>query len=366
MHIECTKDSIERATSLLYRISGKNVNLPVLSCILFDIKSKKALFRATNLDLGVEIEVPAKIHKEGVIAVPAHILAQYISSLGSETRLTMETNGTTLTITTKHGSSDIQTLPPHDFPSLPIIASQKVFLLPVKALLQGMKSVLYSSSTSSIKPELSSVYMFLQDKKLFFVATDSFRLSEKVIALSNITHVDPILIPQKNISDLIRILESVDDDIEVRVTQTQISLSAGPVFVTSRLIDGVFPDYRQIIPKNPTTVLTCLKEDFISIIKKATIFSDSFHQIGFTINPKKKECLIHSSHSDIGAFRERLEASMTGEEIKINFNYRYLLDCFQSIATDSISLSFSGLGKPLVIRGVGDGTFLYLVMPMNR
>lgn len=366
MNIECTKEVFEKSVQLLHRVSGKNANLPVLSCILFEATPKKVLLRATNLDLGVEVEVPAKINTPGSIAVPAVILSQFTNSLSSETKIVLEVEGSTLTISTKRGTTDIQTLPPHDFPSLPSIESDKVFLLPIKTLIQGIKAVSYSASTSSVKPELSSVYISYLDSKLTFVATDSFRLAEKSISLGNISQFDPILIPQKNIADLLRIFESIDEDVEVRVTQTQISFTIGSIFITSRLIDGVYPDYKQIIPKTPSTVLTCLKEEFIAILKKATIFSDSFHQIGFTIDPKKRSCELHASHANVGSFKEQLDASITGEALSINFNYRYLLDCFQSISTDSVSLSFNGLGKPLIIRGVGDNSFLYLVMPMNR
>ncbi len=366
MNIECTKESLEKAAAILHKVSGKNVNLPVLSCILIDVQQKKVIVRATNLDLGVEIEIPAKIHKEGVAAVPAALFAQYIQSLGAEVKVTLSLEGSTLTVTTKKGSTDIQTLPPQDFPSLPTPETSKVFLLPTKTLLQGVKAVAFSASTSSIKPELSSVYMSVYDSKCITVATDSFRLAEKSIPLTQVTQFDPILIPQKNIGDIVRILEQMDEDVEVRVTNTQLSLVSGSIFVTSRLVDGTYPDYKQILPKSPTTVITCLKEEFLAVLKKATLFSDTFHQVGFVIDPKKRECLIQASNSEIGAFKEQLEVSVTGEPLTINFNHRYLMDCFQAIPTDSISLSFSGLGKPLIVRGVGDATFLYVVMPMNR
>jgi DNA polymerase-3 subunit beta len=366
MNIECTKESLEKATTILHRVSGKNVNLPVLSCILIDVQPKKVILRATNLDLGVEIEIPAKIHTEGVAAVPAALFAQYIQTLGTELKVTLTLEGTTLTVTTKKGATDIQTLPPYDFPTLPIPDTSKVFLLPSKTLLQGIRAVSFSASTSSIKPELSSVYVTVLDKKCITVATDSFRLAEKSIPLTQVSQFDPILIPQKNIADILRILEHMDEDVEVKVTNTQLSFISGSIFVTSRLVDGSYPDYKQILPKNPTTVLTCLKEEFLSILKKATLFSDSFHQVGFVIDPKKRQCTIQASNSEIGAFKEDLEVSVTGEPLTINFNHRYLMDCFQSITTDSISLSFSGLGKPLIVRGVSDSSFLYVVMPMNR
>lgn len=366
MNIEFTKDAFEKAVLLAHRISGKNVNLPVLSCLIFEAKNKTCFIRATNLDLGIEIRIAARVEEEGVVAVPANLLASFVQSLNGENKIHLSLQETVLRIKTGKSVMDIKTLPSEDFPTLPKAEAKKAFLLPVKTILQGIKSVWYAGSNSTIKPELASVYIHFHDGKLIFVSTDSFRLAEKSIPLQKLSSFDSILIPNKNIPDIIRILESVDGDIEIHITQTQIAFIHESFYLISRLIDAQFPDYVQIIPKQTTTVLTALKADLLHSLKKTIVFSDSFNQIGFVLDPKKKECVLKAANNETGTIDEYLESSLSGEELSINFNYRYLIDCFQSIPTDSVSLSFSGLGRPLVIRGVGDQSFLYLVMPLNR
>jgi DNA polymerase-3 subunit beta len=232
---------------------------------------------------------------------------------------------------------------------------------------KGLKSVWYSSSVSSVKPELSSVYIYINDGNLVFAATDSFRLAEKKIKAPVLTNLSDILIPFKNIPDIIRILEGMGEEVKVLINKNLISFTSKDVYLVSRLIDGVFPDYRQIIPKNFSTEAVMLKQDLINALKISNIFSDKFNQIHLTIDPKEKSFQIQTKNSDIGENSTAVDSALTGDRIEINFNYKYIADCFQSIDADSISLQLSGINRPMVIRPVsGDQSFMYLAMPMNR
>ena len=146
-----------------------------------------------------------------------------------------------------------------------------------------------------------------------------------------------------------------------------ISFEAHGVYVVSRIIDGVFPDYKQIVPKEFTTEVVALKQDFMNALKISNIFSDKFNQVRLIIDPKGKKFEVQTKNSDVGENSTIIDAAITGEKMEINFNYKYIADCFQSIDADSLSLQLSGTNKPMVIRPVsGDQTFTYLVMPMNR
>ena len=155
-------------------------------------------------------------------------------------------------------------------------------------------------------------------------------------------------------------------EVVVHLGKNQISFSQNEVYLASRVIDGVFPDYGQIIAKDFKTEVVVLKQDLIHSLKIANIFSDKFNQISIQINPSLKTFQTKTKNIDVGENTNLVDAVLSGEEININFNYKYIIDCFQSINVDSVSLQFNGLGKPMVIRGVGDKSFLYLVMPMNK
>jgi DNA polymerase-3 subunit beta len=230
---------------------------------------------------------------------------------------------------------------------------------------KGLKSVSYSSSVSSVKPELSSVYVNCDGDSVIFAATDSFRLAEKKIHLKKTKDFGSILIPFQSVPEIIRVLEGTGD-VNVILDQNQISFAFENTYLVSRIIDGVFPDYKQIIPKSYSTEIVCLKQDLMNALKLSHVFSDKFNQINFSVDPAAKSMELATKNSDIGENTTTVDAAITGEKLAINFNHKYVNDCFQSIDSDSVAFHFGGLNKPLLITPGSDQSFRYLVMPMNR
>jgi len=364
MKIECVKDVLEKAVYKADKITGKNLNLPVLSCILFSVKNKKLYIKSTNLDLGIEIFVPAKIEIEGDIAIPSGVLNSYLAGISSRTVILESKDGVIL-ISSDNGKTSIKSMSSEDFPIIPKLSHDVEFDINSKDFSVGLKSVWYSASPSSIKPELSSVYVYQSSGKLVFVATDSFRLAEKQIPFTQKSDFPPVLIPFKNIPEIIRVLEG-EGMVKMIFTKNQIAFVGDTIYLTSRVVEGSFPDYKRIIPKESVAEAVVLKEDIISVLHTLTIFTDKFNQIYFSLNPKEKFFELKARNADLGESVERMPAALSGEKLDIGLNYRYIADAFQSINSDSISLFFGGVQKPLVIKGVSDNTFLYIVMPMNR
>jgi len=366
MKVEIHSEELLHALSLAERGTGRNPTLPVLSCILVVAGKNSLIIRSTNLELGVEVEIPAKINSEGVVAIPASVLSQLITTTPEGTVVKLTGVEGNLLVETKLGKTTIKGQPSADFPHLPHVSGGKTLSIKPDVISKGIRSVAYSASTSSVKPELGSVYLYQHNGNLVFAATDSFRLAEKIVPEKKGGEFDPLIIPIRNALEIAKILEEAPTEVEVAFSKNQISFSYKRVYLTSRLIDGTFPDYRQIIPKEGVTEAILLKADFSSLLKRAMVFSDKFNQVSFSLKPSKKVFAVRSRNADVGEMDEAIPATLSGENLDINFNHRYLVDCLQSIGADSISLSFGGPGKPLVIRGVGDQAFLYLVMPMNR
>jgi DNA polymerase-3 subunit beta len=316
--------------------------------------------------LGIEASIPAKVEKEGSVAVPASVFYNAISSTYGSQTVTLELVRGNLQVSTPTSTTLIKALPHEDFPTIPVVKDPVEVTLPADEFLRGLRAVWYSASLSSIKPELASVYLFVDGKKLFFVATDSFRLAEKHIPLQRSIDFNPSLIPFKNVADIIRVLDQQGGEVTIQISDNQMAFVFDTVYLTTRLIDGTFPDYKQIIPKDRGTEAVVLKQDFSDAFKKVTVFSDRYNHVGFRVRPSKKEFTINSQNSDVGETTETLSAALSGEDIEINFNHKYVTDSFQSFSGDSITLSFVGLSKPMVMRSVSDTTFLYLVMPLNK
>jgi len=365
MKLKCITSKLNNIVSKVEKITGKNLNLPILNSVLLEAKDKKLIIKSTNLDLGVEIFLNTEIEQEGIVAIPGSVLKNLLNNI-SDKNISLNLEKNNLLISSDSNKSTIKAYPSDDFPLIPKIESKDKLLIDSKKLLKGFKSVWYSASTSTIRPELSSVFISARNNYLYFVATDSFRLAEVKVPINSNKEIKNILIPYKNIPEIIRVFEDIEGDIEISFTKNQIAFRYDNIYLTSRIIDGNFPDYQQLIPKEFTTEVVVLLDDLINTFKIINIFSNKFYQVSFNINPKSKLFEMQSKSDEVGENINKISAALSGEPLKINFNYRYIIDSFQSILTDSIVLQFNGLNKPLVIRGVSDNQFLYLVMPMNK
>jgi DNA polymerase-3 subunit beta len=368
MKIELHLQQFKRMIGLSEKVTKKNSTLPVLSCLLFEIKKNSLIIKATDLDVGIEISMPAVSDTEWTVAVPSHTISSFVSQLTDQDGIVnLELVSGNLYINAAKSKVTIKTVIPDDFPSIPRVSGGNSNVMPADIFIKGLRSVWYSASVSSVKPELSSVYVYKNADYMTFAATDSFRLAEKKVKMSDPVTFEDILIPFKNIPDIIRILEDIGGDITVCSNKNLISFEAKGMYLTSRVIDGTFPDYHQIIPKGYSTEAITLKQDVINALKVSNVFTDKFNQVKFIIDPKGSSFEIQTKNSDIGENATLVDAALTGEKVEINFNSKYVTDCFQSIDSDSVSFQLSGLNKPMVIRPAsGDGSFMYLAMPMNR
>lgn len=365
MKVECVADKLQNILAKAERFTGKNLSLPILSHVLVASKKGEIIVRATNLDIGAEFSLPAKTEKEGVVAVPAMVFSQLAANLGKSRGVVLEEKNKTLVVATQLTKSALKTAPYDDFPTLPRATGKSVKINP-KVFVTGFKAVSYSASSGNLKPELSSIFLHTGENELIFAATDSFRLAEKRVQLKKAADVPGILVPARNLGEICRILEDVTDDVTVSLERNQVSFAGEGFYATSRIIDGAFPDYQQIIPKEHTTEAITLKEDVLQALRLSTLFSDRFNQVRIKTDIEGKFLEFSSRRDDTGENASRIAAALSGNASEGNFNHRYINDCLQAIPGDSVVFQWSGEGRPLLITGVGDRSFRYLVMPMNR
>lgn len=367
MKIEIIKEKILSAVGICERVAGKHVSLPVLSCIVLEVKNNTLLIKATNLDIGVEATIQAKTIEEGVVAVSGTVLKSFLANTNGDGNVSIEKKENHLILKTNNSEATIMVSSPDDFPAIPKISEGKKIKISSKDFVLGAASVLYSSSVSSIKPELSSVYIYTDDDGLVFAATDSFRLAEKKIKHKKIKDENfSMLIPFKNIAEIARILNDNPGEVEIISTKNQVSFFVPGLHITSRVVDGNFPDYKQIIPKNFTSSITVLKQDLAQALKLTNTFSDHFNQVIFNLSNAKKLIEIKTKNNEVGEGSQTIKGSSFGEDLEITFNHKYVFDCLQSIESESVTLGFNGQGKPLVITPSHNGSFTYMVMPMNK
>ncbi len=347
------------------RVTARNASLPALGTILLVVSGTTLKIRATNLSLGVEFELQIKKEKDGVTAIDGKTLYTFLNTLPKNEKIKITQEESILILTTAHNKTTIKTHSYEDFPTLPSVSGTTI-QIPQKEFIRGIKNTYFSAAVSDIKPEIASVYMASNENTLYFVATDSFRLAEKKENLKRAVEFSPILIPYKNSIEIVRILESTNEEITLSISENQIAIMVTGVYITSRLTSGSFPDYKQIIPKEFQTEIIVLKQDLLNTLKAANIFSDKFNQVTFSITPSKKKFECISKNSEVGEYSGVVDATLTGDDVLISLNQRYLIECLSFIPQDSIAIGLNGGAKAVVIRGVGDNSFTYLLMPMNR
>jgi DNA polymerase-3 subunit beta len=365
MKFETTLESLTATSSVVTRFAEKRANLPVLGCALITAEGNRVIVRATNLECGVEIIIPAKITKEGVVAVPAAVLAGFLSNARGKS-VSVELDGEVLKVHTDRAHASIKTLPNEDFPILPRVSAEQSFTIKSSDLVRAIRSVLYCASLSAIKPELQSILLYGEGGKLTTVATDSFRLAEKTVPMRAGGSVPELLIPARNAGELMRILDGVQGEVELYYNDNQLSVQTEGIYYTSRLLDGAFPNYRQILPKTFTTQAVVLREDMSGALKSLSVFADKFAQVSLTLDSDKKSMFLSSRNPDVGEQTSTVKAAIEGESVSISFNGRYLADSLQGIVGDSVRLHSNGPGKAILIKDASEDSFQYLAMPMNR
>lgn len=367
MKLQCHKNDLRAALATAERMVGRNLSLPALANLYLSAKGRLVTIRATNLDIGVELSIPASVANEGEALISGSVVGNFLGNLSKEETVSLEQVANTLHLKAGKTASAVTTYPTDDFPSIPRLSDGTVVKLEARQLVNAVKTVWYASSLSDIKPEIASVYLYQDGGDLVTVATDSFRLAEKKVSLDQkITEPMKLIIPFKNAVELVRVFESVEDEVALTFNTNQFTVESNHIFFSSRLVDGIYPDYRQIVPTTAATRATLSKQEFHNALKIANIFSDKLNQITLRVQPEKSRFELYARNSEVGESTTELAATIEGDDIEVSYNVKYLLDCFQSVATDNLEVAWNGKHKPMTLKPVGDPSFLYLVMPLNR
>lgn len=366
MHIIIeNKDFIQAVHTAVRFAERRATTLPALASILILASDEGIKMRATNLEAGADMKVPGSVKTPGAVAVTAVLLGQIASSLGPEGSVSIEQSGDLALITTGASKLSLKTTPYDDFPSIPFPENPKHrIILPASTLRPALLMIAGCASTSTIRPELASLYCAVGRNAITFAATDSFRLAEKTLPLTTSTAGGTFLIPAKNAIEIAQALP--EDDIIIAFDEHQCAFITDALMLVSRLTNASYPDYRQIIPKESVVEATVLRKDFENALKRTSILADAFQKVRLTFDPKKKQLTLFTRNPDLGESAETVAIQATGETVQLSFNYRYLATIMSLTQAESLTFSVAGVGRPLIIRGAGDPSLLYLVSPMNQ
>jgi len=362
-------DNFRKALSITERNIGKDATLPILGSILLAAERGTIRLTATNLEIGITTTIRGNVQEQGKIAIPAKTLTSFFSTLPKEEKVTLESLKHDLTISTQHQTTIIKGYSPDDFPPFPAPKELYRISMQKKDVIRALEQCLVSVAKSSIKPELASIFFFIERERLTVASTDSFRLFEetiKPVSFSLKIAKESFLLPLRTSEELIRILDSNEEgEVVFSVGKGEILITYGDITFYSRLTEGKFPDYQQIIPKKFTTDVVVKKEDIQGHIKRASIFSNKLQGVLISVIPKTGTIGVESSNSAVGEYKADCKAAIHGDDMSIVFNYTYLLDGIELYNDAELFLGFNGESQPLLIRSPKKESAFYVVMPMK-
>ncbi len=365
MKIVCLQENLKKSLNITQNIIGKNLTLPILNNLLLKTEKGRLKISSTNLEIGINTWASGKIEKEGEITCPAKILSNFINNLPNK-KIELEVKGNILNIKCENYRASLNCLSADDFPIIPQ-TKQSVILKVDSTLFRGaISQVMGLSSLSESRPEITGIFIKINKKDIKMAATDSFRLGEKVVfdIEKKDESVYSLIIPQRTAQELVRILNEESGQLSVVADNNQVFFDLSDTQIISRLIDGQYPDYQQIIPKNFNITAIVDREEILSNIKVAGLFSNKSSIIKIALQANKFEIL--SQDPDLGENKSQVEAEIKGGPISINLNYRFLIDGLNNIKTKKIFLGFNSDSTPVIIRPVGEDNYLYLIMPIKN
>lgn len=367
MDIVCLQENLIKGLHIVSHLAGKNTTLPILNNILIHAKDGEITLTTTNLEIGVNCKIRGKVKKEGKCTVQARLLTEFVSLLPKENVLLNYENNK-LNIKCVKDKTSINTLSADDFPLIPSIDSKNKYVVKVKELRNALSKVVFTVATDTTRPEISGALFSIENKKITIVGTDSYRLAEKTINLEETSADQKIIIPIETIQEVLRIMgDTEEESIDFYLEENQILFKLDNIELVSRLTEGSYPDYKQIIPSGSKTKAEIDIREFTQAVKRISLFcKPGINDIKLNFTPNKNEIIISSISDQLGEGMTSISSKIKGEENEITFNYRYLLDGLNNILGNELTLEINDSGSPGLMKSDKDQEYIYIIMPIKQ
>jgi len=385
MKLICTQDNFKKAIYNTERIVSKQNTLPILNNILFEAKKGFLVFSATNLEMGAQVKVGVKVEKEGKITIPAKIISSFSNNLPQGDNVLIESVEQGIKIKSGSFKAIIKGVSADDFPLIPKKSSE--YLLNINSI--DLKNILskemVSVAQNEARQELTGINLILSQKEIFFASTDSFRLSESRISINKeninkevfeayINKKDSIIIPFGTLNEVMRIISNNEEcDVKITIESGQIFFEIEETKIVSRLINGKYPEYKHIMPKDYKTRVVLEKSVFQNAVKMANIFaSGKSGEISIKIDSGAKKIFIGASSAETGENSTELKFDVSGPSQEVILNSKYLLDGINSISTSKVAFLMNSESTPIALKEINEQTgevlhdFTYIVMPIKN
>lgn len=363
MKLTVLQKNLSSAVSSASRIASPKAQLPVLGNLLLNARKEKLLISSTNLEISLSITVGAKVEREGDITIPARVFNDLVNNLNSG-QIELQSSKENLQIKSDNFSSSVAGMNSSDFPEIPRTITSAISVSG-NLFMNSLDEVLFAVSVDETRPVLTGVLIIIDENTITMVATDGFRLSKKVIKIKE-GYKASFIIPKNALSELSRL--STEDEIKLSFErdEKQVLFGMENIVLASRIIEGEFPDFDRIIPKDNKYKVNIDKQDLLRAVKLASVFArDAANVVKFTLREKSIGVSAESSAS--GSQEGSVDAKVDGfdEEMVIAFNYRFIEDFIGSVDGDSVNIELNGSDAPGVFKDPEVEDYLHLIMPVK-
>lgn len=363
MKLSVTQENLNKALSAVSRVASSKTPLPVLNNILLRTDNNRLIVAATNLEIAIVQHIGAKVTTNGAVTVPARLMTEFISNL-PKANVELSSEHARLSIVSGNFSSTINGVEAEEFPEIPTITDPTTVSVPTDVFKRAVSQTVIAASSDSTRPILTGIYIHSFEGNLYFVGTDGYRLSERKIGPTDKT-INAV-VPATTMSEALRVIPDGLDTVDIQFDESQAYFKLGDVEVTSRLIDGAFPDYRKLIPEQTEITVDIEKSELNRIVKVASLFArESGGSITLKADEAAKKLVINSVASQLGENTSEGDAKVTGDG-HVTLNSRYVLEALGTIDADSILFGFSGRLSAVVLRSTAkDRNYQHIVMPLK-
>lgn len=378
--LSCTRENLYQGLAITSRVSTKNVNLPILNNVLLRADGGGLKLISTNLEIAITCHIRGKVEQQGEFTVPSKLFFDYVNLLPND-RVDIDLLDGSLSVSCAKSKTKINGIPAAEFPLVPPVTGSVNYSVSVSELQKSLGQVLFATATNESRPELSGVLLSFHDEsegegKLVLAATDSYRLAESVMTISGGSkEKKKIIIPQRTLSELVRIFSVFKDDaeappnVEIDLSDNQIVFKYGSVELTSRIIEGNYPDYRQIIPSSTKTELIVNRSELSQSVKTASLFSKTgLFDVELILDSSSSQLTLSATDSTRGENQIVIDGAITGEQNRITLNYRYLLDGINAISSTNILIKVIDDANPCILNpeDMPDESYQYIIMPIRQ
>ena len=371
MKVSCSQEDLSKGLAVVGRAVATRAVMPITNNVLIATEGSRLKLAATNLEIAISCWIPATIEKEGTVTIPARLLTDFVNSLPSgRIDMALSPRSRSVELRCARHEAHISGLDPADFPAIPKITDGMNVKMRPGDLRLAINQVVFAAASEESRPVLTGVHAEFEGEQLTLAAADGFRLAVRKVPLAK--HVDTkiaIIIPARSLNELTRLISEQEEPLELTVNaqKSQVMLRLRDVEMVSQLIQGTFPNYSQLIPKSHTTRAVVKLSEFLRATKSASIFArDGSGIVLLQIMPRdgKGKIAISARAEEIGDNLGEVDATVQGEEAKIAFNSKYLMDVLGVLTKDEVALETTTSSSPGVIRPVGDESYIHVVMPM--